>query len=218
LGDLDGGSFYSYAYGVSGDGSVVVGNSAREGSNKAFRWTQAGGMVSLGDLSYGAYSSSASGASSDGSVIVGESVRASGGTEAFRWTEAGGMVGLGKLPGGGLQSFAYGVSGDGSVVVGRGTTASGADAAFIWDGVSGMRNLQWVLTNNYGLDLTGWTLQSAEAISQDGKAIAGYGTHNGYTEAWVASNESWVASIPEPSTSALLAAGLAGLMARRRRG
>ena len=45
------------AYGVSADGSVVVGNSSFNGSPRAFRWVQGGNMVSLGtlngtDLSY----------------------------------------------------------------------------------------------------------------------------------------------------------------------
>ena len=38
LGDLPGGSFYSTAYGVSADGSVVVGLSGSASGPEAFRW------------------------------------------------------------------------------------------------------------------------------------------------------------------------------------
>jgi hypothetical protein len=51
-----------------------------------------------------------------------------------------------------------------------------------------MRDLKEVLTNNYGLNLTGWTLLEATAISPDGKTIVGYGTNpSNDTEAWIAS-------------------------------
>jgi probable HAF family extracellular repeat protein len=69
LGTLPGGNS-SYAYGVSANGSVVVGwaeNASRQ--RRAFRWTAAGGMQDLGTLggSYGV----AYGVSADGSVVVG---------------------------------------------------------------------------------------------------------------------------------------------------
>src|SRR4030081_3424315 len=73
LGFLPGPGF-SLGYGVSGDGSVVVGESGNNypGPFTAFRWTGAGGMVSLGTLP-DEPSSFASGISGDGSVIVGAS-------------------------------------------------------------------------------------------------------------------------------------------------
>lgn len=55
LGDLAGGSFYSEVFGVSADGSKVVGRSV-SGSDEAFIWTASGGMVGLGRLPGGAYS------------------------------------------------------------------------------------------------------------------------------------------------------------------
>jgi hypothetical protein len=55
-----------------------------------------------------------------------------------------------------------------------------------------MQSLKDVLVNDYGLDLTGWTLISAQGISDDGRTIAGHGFNpDGYREAWVA-------TIPEP--------------------
>jgi len=96
LGTLDG--YDSWAYGVSDDGRVVVGQA--ENSlfwRRAFRWTAAGGMQDLGTL--GGLESGAYGVSADGSVVVGES-----GGRAFRWTAAGGMQDLGTL--GGIESYA----------------------------------------------------------------------------------------------------------------
>ena len=83
LGDLPGGAFSSLATGVSADGSVVVGSGTEgpedmrsPGQSRAFRWTQATGMVGLdlfldrrGNPRQGSY---ATGVSADGSVVVGE--------------------------------------------------------------------------------------------------------------------------------------------------
>ncbi len=119
LGDLPGGEFSSCAYGVSADGSVVVGRSVIDTSAgihhfEAFRWEN--GVISgLGDLPGGALDSQAYAVSADGSVVVGWG---SGG--AFRW-ENGIMSALGG-------SWAMGVSADGSVVVGL-----GSGGAFRWE-------------------------------------------------------------------------------------
>ena len=186
LGDLPGGSFSSYANGVSADGSVVVGLSNSVSGQEAFRWTSGGGMVGLGGLTGGNFNSLAFGVSADGSVVVGYSVSASG-TEAFRWTSEGGMFGLGDLAGGIFESRAHGVSADGSLVIGFGAGVSVVWEAFIWDAANGMQNLQSVLEGQLGLDLTGWTLNKALGISTDGTTIVGWGTNpDGNIEAWIA--------------------------------
>ena len=63
LGDLPGGGFFSQAFGVSADGSTVVGGSNSQSSigPEAFRWTAGGGMVGLGDLPGGFFNSRATG-------------------------------------------------------------------------------------------------------------------------------------------------------------
>lgn len=191
LGALPGG-IESHARAVSADGLVVVGWSVSHGGGYypfvAFRWTQAGGMVSLGDFPGGFVvdRSQARAVSSDGSVVVGygSSVR---GTEAFRWTAGGGLVGLGDLPGGAFSSIAWGVSGDGRIVVGEGATGIRGTEAFIWDEKHGMRSLRIVLEVEHGLDLTGWQLARAAGISADGRVIVGSGRNpQGWYEAWVA--------------------------------
>ncbi|NNF56639.1 MAG: T9SS type A sorting domain-containing protein [Rhodothermaceae bacterium] len=173
LGDLDGERIQSTAFGISADGSVIVGQGRSASGREAFRWTAAGGMEALGMLPADTMAWALD-VSADGSVIVGNSFGA-GGSEAFRWTEAGGMQGLG-----GAGSLASSVSADGTVVVG---TNSGT--AFIWTEEGGMRALSTVLEEDYGLDLTGWTLTSATGLSADGSVITGFGRSPGGTaEAW----------------------------------
>jgi probable HAF family extracellular repeat protein len=77
LGDLPGGERESRGFGVSHDGSVVVGTSpSANGRAEAFRWTAGGGMVGLGDLPGAEFFSEAKGASANGSVVVGHSAAA----------------------------------------------------------------------------------------------------------------------------------------------
>ncbi len=179
---------------ISQDGDVVVGfhRDALQG-DLAVRWEGSSVMtITLGR---------ANGVSADGSVAVGASL-----DEAFWWTthNSGSIVPLGDLPGGDFRSEAKGVSGDGSIVVGVGATELG-DEAFIWDQSRGMRSLKDVLVTDFGLGapLSGWTLQSATAISADGLTVVGLGLNpNGDIEAWRAH------LVPEPGAAAgLLAAG-----------
>ena len=174
---------YSGATGVSADGSVIVGFDGSVGSGEAFRWTRATGMTGLGFLP-GRSSSSTEAVSADGSTVVGWSgTRPS--CEAFIWTDqTQQMQGLGVLPGQ-TGSWALDVSADGSAVVGGGDGPSGA---FIWDPISGMRSLRGLLVGQFGLDLTGWSLGEAHAVSDDGLTLAGTGRNpEGKAEAWVAS-------------------------------
>jgi uncharacterized membrane protein len=73
LGDLPGGEFYSEAYDVSADGSVVVGTSIVPGplGFRAFRWTEETGMLALPPVPGVANFEVAYGVSGDGNVIVG---------------------------------------------------------------------------------------------------------------------------------------------------
>jgi probable HAF family extracellular repeat protein len=80
----------SDAFGISGDGSVIVGVSAMW--SRAFRWTASGGMQ---DLVPGGFPGVAQGANADGSVIVGWGSPAA----RFRWTSAGGIESLPLVPG-----------------------------------------------------------------------------------------------------------------------
>lgn len=181
LGYLPGGT-YSWGEAVSADGSVIVGYGDDADSVRAFRWTSGTGLQFLDGQEQGVYSS-AYGVSPDGSIVVGgygfpdES--------AFRWTQAGQFEILGKLDGA-RKAYALDLSADGSVVVGY-SWFDPEDEAFIWTQASGMRSVAEVLTNDYHLDLTGWTLQRATGVSDDGTVLCGYGTNpDGSVEAWVA--------------------------------
>lgn len=169
---------------VSSDGTIIAGSFSLGTSGEAFRWTSEDGLVPLGRLRVGRSYSHAFDISADGSVIVGSSDSALG-LEACRWTDAEGLVALGDLEGGHLRSLARAVSADGSIIVGRGSIELGA-AAFIWDAEHGMRDLREVLINDFGLDLTGWSLREAKGISDDGGTIVGWGKNpDGRTEGWV---------------------------------
>ena len=191
LGDLPGGKYRSSAYAVSADGSVVVGYSssanASSGVAEAFRWTQATGMVALGDFPGSYFNSIAYGVSADGSVVVGRGYPAAvdeGTHKAFRWTAESGMVPLGFAPGD-QDSVAYAVTADGNMIVGDDPYPL-PGYALLWDPQHGMRHLDEVLVEDYGLDLAGWRLTSARAISADGNTIAGSGRNpTGHSEAWV---------------------------------
>jgi uncharacterized membrane protein len=165
-------------------------------------------MVSIGALTSGPASiSQGADVSGDGSVIVGNSMGAFG-QEAFRWTAAEGMQPLGDLPGGNFQSRAHAVSADGSVVVGEATGPLGL-TAFVWDSTHGMRSIADVLVDRFGVDLNGFRLLGAEAVSADGLTIVGVGINE------LGHSEAWVVRLPEPSTLSLLL--LSGLVCGRRR-
>jgi len=120
--------------------------------------------------------------SADGRVSVGTSTDQEGALpqRAVRSTDGGLAVSIGALsPADG--STALDVSADGSVIVGR----SGS-TAFVWTAADGMRSVQSVLTAN-GVDLGGFTLTSAKAVSDNGQIVVGTGTDpQGRQRQWMA--------------------------------
>lgn len=144
-------------------------------------------VTGLGEVAGSGFYSEGRDVSADGSVVVGISRSGLSGqsVEAFRW-EDGVMTGLGSLAIDSFNSEAYAVSDDGSIVVGHsGSGPSGG--AFIWNSRNGMQNLKDVLANDFGLDLTDWTLEQAYDISADGLTIVGQGINpDGNSEGWIA--------------------------------
>lgn len=191
LGSLVGTEGFSWAYGISGDGKVVVGK-ATDGSPRlrwhAFRWTKEEGMhriVPENDVFTG---SRATDASYSGSVVVGivesthyrfrKATKAHpNGDVAFRWTKSGGLQLLGRLTNDARYSIANAVSSDGSTVVGTSDYHLGngrfRPEAFIWTEERGMERLADVLMDA-GIDLTDIVIGYATGISGDGERIIGY--------------------------------------------
>ena len=152
------GGDWSSAFGVSADGSVVVGRSRNStGQEIAFRWTALGGMQPLDSRI-----EEITDFTPDGSVLVGY-YRVNWEERAFRWTVSGGIQDLGTLPGGD-RSEAYAVSADGSVVVGRARNAAGQWRAFRWTQATGMQDLG---------TLGGYS-SMANDVSADGSVVVGY--------------------------------------------
>jgi len=201
---------YSRARDISDDGSRIVGWGDRDTEHRGLVWTNQvvsaissfdplyfnavtpdgsvyGGKIVSDPMIYTTSSTqlgllngysdgellglTASGSTRGVGFLVGMSDR------AVRWTLGGDAIDLGTLSG---ASRALAVSADGSIVVGT----SGSQA-FIWDSENGIRSLATVL-DDAGVNLSNWVLQSATGVSANGKTIAGYGTHGGTTEAFVA--------------------------------
>lgn len=123
----------SMARGISGDGSVVVGQVHGAGS-QAFRWTPQGGMVGLGYARPWHSGSSAAAISRDGTTIVGGSGGDGSIAEPFAWRAETGMLPL-PTPAGSFEAGANAVNADGTIVVGRADTTSGWRALMWREGV-----------------------------------------------------------------------------------
>lgn len=180
LGTFDASNPRSAAMGVSADGEVVVGSSNGKvgaGENtRAFRWTQADGLVDLGDLPGGTVYASAVASSGNGLVAVGSSSSADSGVnalEACRWVIGKPVQPLGDLPGGSFASDALATNHDGSVVVGRSVVdAEDIEEAFLWDESFGMQRLA-NLAATAGINLGDAVLRQATGVSADGKVVVG---------------------------------------------
>lgn len=109
---------------------------------------------------------------------------------------AGGMHDLGTL---GTYSNAYGINNSGAVV-GESIVSLDLSHAFVYTAATGMLDLNSLITPN-----SGWVLESATAINDHGQ-IAGYGTINGATRAFL------LTPVPEPGTWVLAALGLIALI------
>lgn len=153
LGMLDERDSTASVISVSGDGSVIVGESGtKDGEKHFFRWTEAEGIKDLGTLGgkrafvrdlYDRIPD-AFFISSDGSVIVGENKVKGGESHIFRWTQKDGMkdLGMGTPGAGGLERTSVkGVSSDGNVIVWENKWDRQFIHAFRWTETEGTKDL-----------------------------------------------------------------------------
>jgi hypothetical protein len=154
------------ATGVSGDGSVVVGDS---NAANAFRWTV--GTRTFQNLEYpaGYRNCSAASISSDGRVTIGACISSGGSTTiAVRW-DGGTVYQLGALQSNTTSNFASAVNTDGSLILVNSTDD------WLWDPINGARSVTSVLAGANG-DVSGWAAINFTAMSSDGKTLVGSGT------------------------------------------
>lgn len=124
LGDLAGGTYFSRVTDISGNGTIVVGNSSTAAGTRAFIWTASTGMVEMAAAN-GITPTVANAISGDGTVIVGSSDT----PLAWRWSSASGFEPLVPVAGE-TGTSARAASYDGSVVGGE--SLNSFPRAVIW--------------------------------------------------------------------------------------
>jgi len=203
----------SSAYGVSKDGSVIVGKSNNGTVDHAFKYVGTT-MTDLGALGTNPNSllntsnnSCAFGVSADGSVIVGVSFNGTA-NHAFKYvgttmTDLGALgTNTDSLLNTSNDSQAMAVSADGSVIVGSSFNGT-ANHAFKYVGTT-MTDLGALGTNTDSL-LNTRNFSYALGVSADGSVIVGYsfnGTANHafvYTDAGMVDVVEWMRSISGPA-------------------
>jgi uncharacterized membrane protein len=173
------------ATGISGDGSIVVGNFYL--GSGSFYWTADSGVVRI------AGGNSVLGISADGSTIVGSANDPNGYLNAAYWRD-GTWTTLGSFgdPCDQNLSSGYGVNGDGSVIVGLGWASCAIAHGFHWDANCGMSDLGSIVSNR---------ASRANAISADGQTIVGWSDQaTGFRQGarWVDRGWQWLESPEGP--------------------
>jgi len=171
---------FDHAYGVSADGSIIVGSGFGGENCGPIGWNSLDGLYCM----FSANGGRAEAISPDLRWLVG--IAGNGlRSEAFRYDANNGVEYLGDLAGGAFFSHAVAVSDDGQVIVGSSTAGSGTKP-FIWTPATGMRRLETVMGGEYCLDLGGWTSIGVTDLSGDGQTVVGTGSYFGNTSGWVA--------------------------------
>jgi uncharacterized membrane protein len=134
---------YTDAYGISGDGSTVVGLSygslgCGTSTIRAFKWTADGGTVALPKLDAPSRLTRANAVNYDGSVIVGRDDANNGQLRGVQWRNGVySLIKRNNLPVG----EAEGVSSDGQYITGQSNSASTNYNPWLWSPSSGVQLL-----------------------------------------------------------------------------
>lgn len=165
------GSVLSYAYGVSGDGNVIAGNTGHAQFGDQEAWVRVGSSRGHVGSPPGSNFSSLAGVSADGRICAGwggNSSNPNSAQAAYYDTQLDHWTNLGFLTGG-AWSKALAANADGSVVVGISTDNSGAySRASVWTAQAGMQ-----LVGGVG-NLPNGNEAAAVDVSRDGSVIIGY--------------------------------------------
>jgi probable HAF family extracellular repeat protein len=191
----------SWAYGVSADGSIVVGWAQdNNGKSRAFRWTQQTGMQSLGasvlftEFSYTYDNSEAFGISPDGNVIVGVAYDDYNQAVGFRNIRRGAQrvnISLGDPPKGFTGVYPRRTNQDGSIIVGAMRKSDGSARAMRWTQAGGLEDLNVTYASLLG---RGKILEWAHDITPDGRYIVGWGVKDGKRQGFIL--DTGVCSLP----------------------
>lgn len=208
LGTLPGDRF-SEAFGVSADGSVIVGTTHRDWApywhqNRAYLWDQRENrMKELTGPLGGWPSFHAMGVSADGSTVVGIAHSDANANiwalpyAAFRWTTSSRrMESLGSL--GGQRTYVWhAVSADGSVIYGGSENTLRQWRAFRWTVGRGMEDINEVF--RYTIPPR-WVLHNVVDCTPDGRFIVGWGTNpSGKIEGFLL--DTYTGASPSPPTN-----------------
>jgi len=161
------GQSLSSAYGVSGDGSVIVGLGwglalpvCAPAAAHGFRWDAASGMTDLGSIE-ATRASRANAISADASTIVGWSDQATGFRQGARWVDGAWQWLNNKY---GPVGEALAVNSDGSIIVGYGCGPLN-QWAWSWTEDAGVQCINGTVADPYQTFMS--------ALSDDGQVIAG---------------------------------------------
>lgn len=210
IGTLPGWTGEASFTGMNNDGSRLVGY-ATDTMRRAVTWDSVEGFKILETVPGGSGAGIAIDIAGDGSTVVG-AVQVSNLNRPVFW-DADNQAHLIDLRDGYAVGEANGVSAGGVIVIGNWRETEFSDElgslAFVWDEVNGVRALQDMLTNEYGVDLMGWTLNTVTDITPDGLTFVGSGLNAaGQLEAY---------KVTVPAPAGLFVLGSVGLLSSRRR-